>query len=49
LEKTIYKWESEREERLIKEKEQREYEHNLKLSQIKDTHKDISRIEKNKN
>jgi len=40
LDKKIEKWESERESRLAKEEELRAYEHNLKLSQIKDSHEE---------
>ena len=40
LEEKVLKWESQREITLAKEEEQRLYEHNLKLSQIKDSHEE---------
>ena len=40
LDKRISKWEIDREKNLTKEKEQRLYEHNLTLSQIKDAHQE---------
>jgi hypothetical protein len=40
LNKKILKWEIEREKSLTKDEEQRLYEHNLKILQIKDSHED---------